>query len=195
MSDAASTGNLNPLEAADVSNGGNSATPDLVSATFKPGATSTDADQVVYTFDQGVTTTFVAGDFQVYYVDGSEDSSGSGARINPNNNTQVVVNYTNGTLTDAVGASVLPGAVTATNASGSNQADEVGVAGTSGTTGGQTPGRTAGPDLTGVKITQDPSDIFGAPGAYHVTYTFDQDVAVKTATRSTSTWPMGRRRL
>jgi len=187
VSDAATGGNDNPLQAADVANGGNTTDPDLVSVEFRPNATqgSTAVDQVIYTFDQNVASLGALTQFQVYKTDGSEENADGvtqpGTPINPTNPRQVAVNFADGALTNASGANVLPGAVVGT--SGSNEADEVGQASTSGSTTGQTPGRTAAPDLTDVTIARATSDIFGNEGEYQATYTFDEDAVVLDETK------------
>lgn len=176
----------NPQQAADVGNSGNTTTADLVSATFQPTATAangtTAIDQVLYTFDQAVTAATPA-DFQVYLtnattVTGATNAPFTGrAQINNGNPTQVLVDFPDGTLTNAVGASVLPGAVTDAN-NNASLADEVGVANQSSSS--TTPGRTDGPDLTGVAITQG-TDAFSQPnGVFTATYTFDDVVTAAT---------------
>ena len=159
-------GTTNPLQAATVA--GSTTAPDLMSAEFRPGAGTT-ADEVVYTFDQVVVVDVDAGNFRVYDTSGSDSGTnrvGTDARRNTENTRQVIVTFTATALDDAVGASVDAAAVTgATETAQPNAADEIGVA--TQTTRAITPGKTDGPDLTGVAVN---------PGAGSATYTFDEDV-------------------
>ena len=194
------SGNSNPLQAVDVSNGGNTAEPDLVSATLRPSVDGSNGgvDAVVFTFDTAVTAAaFTAGTpdtapaFQVYTDDGTVRTGTGRPTINTANATQVLVNFAGG-VGRVVGASVTDGAVTsgvtATNVVADvNEQDEVGVTGTAvGGTDGRTRGRTAAPDLTSVTIARGPSttDAFGnvTQGAFQATYTFDGDVDLVSET-------------
>lgn len=169
----------NPLHAHDVSPSITTPRPDLVSATFEPGATGV-LDGVTYTFDQTVTAAAVAL-FNVYRTDGTEVSAVAPqtATINPQNASQVRVTYPNGTLANAVGASAEEGA--ATGSGGVNRDDEVGVANVTNTT--RTPGVTTGPNLTAVALDRG-TDQFGNTTDYRVTYTFDEPVDPATVTAS-----------
>ena len=166
-------GNDNPLQAAEVANSGNSGSPDLVSVTFVPGATSTDNDQVIYAFDEPVSTTLgLVTLFNVYDVSGNETNPTTVTR-NPSNAQQVSATFGTTTLDNAVGASVEDGAVTGTTGlAAPNQEDEVGVANTQ--SGSVTPGSTDGPDLVSVTITP-VNDVFGNLSSVNVTYVFDED--------------------
>ena len=174
----ATAGNQNPLQAADVSGGGNTPEPDLVSVELRPAATTGGQNSALFVFDQAVTTANAAG-FFLYEVDGDE-IGGTNARVNTSGDSrQVLVDFP--TTVNVVGGNVRDNAVTAgmtaTNlVADNNEQDEVGVAGTSGGTTGQTAGRTAGPDLTGVAISRQQADVFGNPGNFQATYTFDEDV-------------------
>ncbi|MGN6575214.1 MAG: cell wall-binding repeat-containing protein [Nocardioides sp.] len=177
-------GDTNPLQAADVGNNGNSASPDLVSATLgnfaKDDAASN--DYIDYKFDEAVTALLVNGaNFRAYDASGEEISPAAtpAAVRSTADNTVVRVYYTDGFLLQAVGASVREGAVQADDGAPlANQEDEVGVANSnSNASAGSSTVRTAGPDLTGVTITAN-KDIFGTPtGTYTATYAFDEKLA------------------
>jgi hypothetical protein len=167
----------NELQAADVSNSGNSTDPDLVSVALRPDTDTdgagpdTDVDQALFTFDQNVTAA-TAGNFFLYTVDGAK-TAGTASAINAANPTQVLVDFNATATDDAVGGNIVTGAVTP-----SNDPDEAGVANT--TTGAsQTAGKTAAPDLTGVALS-DKKDAFDVVTATYATYTFDEVVATKT---------------
>jgi putative cell wall-binding protein len=169
-------GSVNPLQAADVANNGNTAAPDLVSVQFNQG-TDTTNDSALFTFDEGVDT-LVSNLFVVYDIDGTENRDGT-AQPNPNNNTQVLVTFADQTaLDDAVGGAVDQGAVSGTNDLNlDNQEDEVGVANERTTS--TTAGETASPQLTDVTLSQTTTtDAFGntTTGDFQATYTFDEDV-------------------
>ncbi len=168
---AAPAGNLNELQAADVS--GTSSEPDLVSATFQPSAGVAD-DQVLFVFDENVATA-VANRFAVYDIGGTS-VVGTAFAINPGNPTQVLVNFPDGTLSDAVGATVIDDAVTATDNGLGNEQDEVGVANAQ-TTAGQTPGQINAPELRSVALSVG-TDIFNNPTGFQALYTFDEPITV-----------------
>ena len=155
----------NPLEAAEVTNNGITANPDLLSAQFQPSTTG-GSDVVIYTFDQPVGIATLAK-YEVYDNVGVTTVAAGSTTINPSNANQVSVTFANGALANAVGAITLAGAATA------SLDDERGVAGTSGTSG-QTPKVTAGPDLKSVALVKT-TDTFGN-SVYTATYTFDQKV-------------------
>ena len=168
---ATSTGGAtNPLQVTNTPDQ-NTPRPELTQAAFQPDVQA-GADVVIYQFD--TTVTAAAGPFNVYNTDGTSTSS-SVATIGGPSNTQVRVVFPDGALNTAVGASANANAVTGAN--GTNQADEVGVANQSVTE--RTPGRTSGPNLTAVALSQ-PEDVFGQPGPTVATYTFDQNVAFTT---------------
>jgi len=180
--DAANT-SWNPLQSADVSAGGNTETPDLVSAVIvrnqpapAPAPPGTMIDAILYTFDEPVIDP-VAGQFSAYMSDGVTEINGAVAVRSTSNDTQVAVVFGPAGILDlAVGASVEPGAVDegAGAQNRPNLQDEVAVAnvGTGPTT---TSGRTAGPDLTGVAISER-RDPFGTLIGGRVVFTFDEDV-------------------
>lgn len=164
----------NPLQASNTPDG-NSPGPDLVSATLAPAANPANADQVIYTFDEPVACNTNA-DFFVYGQGGAPSTGGATACVvNAGNNNQVLVTFPAGTAVDsAVGASVEDGAVIVTSGTPGrvNRDDEVGV--TNSTIGGQTPGSTAGPDLTGVALSTS-TDALGNT-SFRAVYTFDENV-------------------
>ena len=180
-----SVGNHNPLQTADVSNGGNSETPDLVSAVAalnQPDANNTfgtgDLDAILFTFDEPVLVDD-GTDFCAYLADSTEVCVPADplAVRSTSNDTQVAAVFgPAGTLSTVVGAFVdIDGVTEATGGQNrNNQEDEVGIAnvGTGPTT---TSGRTAAPDLTGVAVTER-RDPFGTLIGARVTYTFDEDV-------------------
>ena len=164
----------NPLQASNTPDG-NSPGPDLVSASLAPAANPANADQVIYTFDEPVACGTLA-DFFVYGQGGAPSTGGATACVvNAGNNNQVLVTFPAGTAVDsAVGASVEDGAVTATSGTPGrvNRDDEVGVSNS--TIGGQSPGSTAGPDLTGVALGTT-TDALGNQ-SFRAVYTFDENV-------------------
>lgn len=190
-------GNANPLQAADVANSGNSETPDLVSAIAVRNQPDSDnltpwdtIDAILFTFDEpvlepvataGLPTPFDA--FQAYLSDGSELSGINAVRSTANDTQVAVIFGEGGTLDLAVGASVLEGAVQEGTGSQArdNQEDEVGLAnvGSGPTT---VSGRTAGPDLIDVAVTER-RDPFGTLIGARVTYTFDEDVVLDDETQ------------
>lgn len=171
VSDAAVGGNTNALQAADVSNAGNTADPDLVSATFLPSAGTTD-DQVLFRFDEAVASgSAVAANFGVYDAAGNSED-GTAATLSPTDPTQVLVNFPDGTLITAVGANVVDGAVAAADDGAANEQDEVGVA-SAVPVAGLTPGATAAPELRAVAL----NAATGTFGSFTATYTFDEAVA------------------
>jgi len=187
VADATSTF-FNPGQAVDVSSGGNSPDPDLVSATFQPSANpATTPDRVVYTFDEAVQNGTAtqpngpdASNFFVYDVNANPTgASGLGTpAVNPANATQVLIEFPAGTLTNAVGASVNDDAVFALDDGTENAPDEVGVSNTI-QPGSVNAGETSDPQLTAVALSQ-PTDLFGNPGPFVATYVFDEDVTLST---------------
>ena len=182
-------GNTNVLHAADVAAGGNTDTPDLVSCTFQPDVKGLDAttniDRIIYTFDEPVIVTGANTTFNAYLANSTEvDGQAAGGVFqgptrSTANDTQVAVDFADGTLATAVGCSVETGAVAeATNATATNRPDEVGVA-NSGVA--QTAGVTAGPDLTAVVLTAS-KDAFGTITGYVATYAFDEDIETTAGT-------------
>jgi putative cell wall-binding protein len=175
VSDASTGGNTNPLQAADVSAGGNTTGPDLVSAEFQPDAVANE-DRVIFVFDQAVTVPgfdpaaaeAAALLFNVYL---SNDEERTAIDVEQVSATRVAVDFANGVLATAVGASVEEGAVTG------GQEDEVGVQNDFIT--GRTSGETTGPQLTAVALTND-TDATGTVIGIRATYTFDEDVDLVT---------------
>jgi len=179
-------GNTNPLEAADVSNGGNSDGPDLSLAVFAPASDSTTADVVAYIFDEpvapgtipsgGVLYYATAANFGIYKTDGTTFSSWTACTRSTENNSTVLCLAPNGTINGStfVGANVKASTVTDTDTPATaNDADEVAVSPSGGSTAGAD--RTSGPDLTGVAENTVTSP-FGTV-SHTVTYTFDEDTA------------------
>jgi hypothetical protein len=151
-----------------------------VSVTFRPAANTTDADQVLLTFDQALATAPAGTAFTIYRANGSTQAGTGTPVINTANTSQVLVNFANGALANAVGVIVAENAVTATAEAAANRVDEEGAAGST-ATAGRTAGRTAGPDLTGVSLAQG-TDAFNNPSGFRATYTFDEDVALVNGT-------------
>ena len=185
-------GNLNPLQAADVGNSGNSASPDLVSATLGSFGRNTDGtfdgtnDYIDYKFDEAVTNVITGANFRAYDANGDEITPPAPAAVRSTaDNTVVRVFYPNGALVAAVGASVRDAAVHADDGAPlNNQEDEVGVANNNTATSSSSTVRTAGPDLNGV-VVNPVKDLFGTPtGAYTATYSFDEKLADNAVTGS-----------
>jgi putative cell wall-binding protein len=183
---AGSTNVQNSLQAADVTGGTpDSGGPDLVSASFNLDATTSGGspvDTATLVFDQGVATAGATSTFKAYFVGGTgSDLSPNTVGTSTTTPTQVLLTFSDGALTGAVGVNIADDAVlkaSGTNQGHGNEEDEVGVQGsTAGTTGGST----TGPDLTAVVRTA-AKDIFGNPtGGFNVTYVFDEDVDLLTA--------------
>ncbi|MEA3020134.1 MAG: hypothetical protein QOI47_1658, partial [Actinomycetota bacterium] len=174
VGDATGGGNTNPLEAADVSNSGNSSAPDLVSIVFAPDA-SVGSDVVAFVYDQAVLGTVTQGSHAIYTSGGATNNAAFCAR-STDNNSIIGCGFADNTLSQAtyVGGNVLAGAVTgADTLAQPNQADEVGATPSAGPTTGA--GLTDGPDLTGVAINTTTS-AFGTP-VYSATYTFDESTS------------------
>jgi putative cell wall-binding protein len=170
VSDASTGGNVNPLQAADLSNSGNSDGPDLALITFAPDAAAL-SDSVAFVFDEAVTAAPTASGFAIYTTTGSELAPLAVTR-STENNAIVIASYADNTLSGAsyVGGNVDPAAVT--DAQGvAGAADEVGAAPSQTTSG--TSGKTDGPDLTSVTI----SSVTSALGTvtYRAAFTFDED--------------------
>jgi putative cell wall-binding protein len=178
---AATPVNGNPLQSANVSNGGATSLPDLTSATFLPantGANTTAFDQVLYTFDQAVTPGAPAG-FHVFRA--NADQANGVALGTPAQNsagTQVLVNFAAGDLTNAVGASVDAAATT------TGKPASVGVAPVKTSSSNVTPGQVQAPQLTSVAINTI-TDQFGTK-SYTASYTFDKAVGVIASTANTA---------
>jgi hypothetical protein len=175
VSDAAAGGNFNPLQAAEAEgDDGNTEIPDLVSAQFFPGSTSTAQDRVAYTFDEPIDdgAAIVDANFNIYYTDGTQID---GANCTRDSARVVVCEFGTTGLEDAVGASVDEGAVVEDVAAGvarPNEEDEVGVQNTGATTGA---GFTEGPDLIEVNVEYD-TTVTGTRQGITATYTFDDDI-------------------
>ncbi|MEM7592715.1 MAG: hypothetical protein AAF383_14545 [Cyanobacteria bacterium P01_A01_bin.83] len=105
----------NPLASADVSNGGNTSDPDLVSVV--PDITT---NELIYTFDQEVNIDDDAG-FGFYRRNGREFDGSVARQLTP---TTVAVEFVDVDVSSAVGATVDNGAV-ADLQDDSNQPDEV----------------------------------------------------------------------
>jgi hypothetical protein len=167
----------NVLQAADVSQSGNSDFPDLVSVELRE-VNTTGGDQALFTFDEPISTASGSvnpGSLRLYYVEatGSTPAQGTGFQINPGDTRQVLVNYAEDAINNAVGGQALADAVLGTDGN-RNEDDEVGVANST-TTPGRTAGKIAGPDLIGVKLTTRTSPFGGVVGV-NATYTFDEAV-------------------
>ena len=183
-------GNENPLQSVDIADGGNTDSPDLVSASFQFAEETDDpfttvdeeADRVVYSFDETVSVVNEEA-FQVYDVTGGTTAAADGA-VTIANGSDVTVEFPAGTLADAVGANIevlgplaTDRAVVGSDGDGTdttdaNVRDEVGVA-----NDGAGLSTTQGPDLVSVTTSRD-----GA-GATSVTFTFDEpltDTALTT---------------
>jgi len=179
---AGGTGNTNPLEAADVSNGGNSDAPDLSLVVFAPASDSTSFDFVAYIFDESVSSTILSSSaFGIYKSTGATTNMSPGfcSRSTENNQT-VLCALGNGTINGStyVGGNVKAGAVNDTDTSpNTNDADEVGVSPSGSASAGAD--RTSGPDLVSVKVNSATSP-FGTV-THNVTYTFDEDTADASA--------------
>jgi hypothetical protein len=92
---------------------------------------------------------------------------------NSDNTSQISVAFPLGSLTNAVGASVLAGTVaSASGTNPPNRADEVASSATSTTVA---PGATAAPDLTGVLIAKT-NNSFGQLATTSVLYSFDSNI-------------------
>jgi putative cell wall-binding protein len=187
VKDADATANANVLQAADVSNSGNTIEPDLVSVTLRPGAEAGDADEAIFLFDEAVddtTTPPTATAFNLYDADGTVYSGTTNTGTTPvlvdeTNQRQVLVTFASGAADSAVGGNIVDGAVAAADNGAANEQDEVGVANTA-TAPSQTSGRTAGPDLTGVALATT-ENVFGTVTGVEATYTFDEGDLTATA--------------
>lgn len=167
------SGNANVQQAADVAS--TSADPDLVSITLQPSAGTT-ADGILAVFDENVTDVVTVGSVFAYGVDGTPTAA-NGFDVNDSNRTQVLFTFPDGTI-DAAGAEVVglyveDGAVVASDDATGNQEDEVGAANQ--TTGTQTVGATAAPQLVSVALSQT-TDTFGNVTGVKAAYTFDEAV-------------------
>ena len=185
----------NPLQAQDVTGDGATTRPDLVSAQFFDGFINGDAsgsvDQVLYTFDESVleptTNTGCSNTgacFVVYRTDGTEafgTVAGSPPRRPADNDRQIVVSFSDGSLGSATGASVRAGAVQEAIGTGGvnrfNRQDEVDVQGVTFATG-----RTTAPDLIACRreVTQR-NPVTGAATEFRLVFVFDEDVSPGTA--------------
>src|SRR5207302_7483472 len=113
------------------------------------------ADRVTYTFDKTITTPpALALGFMAFLATSSLAPHGAEKRclvvlchVNASSSTQVLVDFPDGLLALAVGASVVLGAVRAFSGGAANKDDSQGV---SNSATRQTSGSTAGPDLTSV---------------------------------------------
>jgi hypothetical protein len=173
--DSASTGTgNNPLEAADLA--GATDSPDLVSVTLQADATSgaDKVDRIIYTFDEAVTDVGVnAGDFVAYNNDGSEVTNNGDASRNPSNTKQVAVDFADGDLATAVGASVDTGGVTGFTTTNGNLPDEEAMTNSGAVS--LTPGKTSDPDL--ILVTVVPTkDAFGNVTGGAIAFTFDENL-------------------
>ena len=175
VSDASSGGNLNVLHAEGVDDSDTTIAPDLVAAEFIPGGSANDDDRVLFTFDEDV---FIGDNtrFVVYQQDTDEIRSVSAVR--QSNPTQVLATFPDAVsllgdrtpaLTNAVGASVLEGAVIeAGGVNRPNQEDEIGVLNAARNT--VIAGTTQGPDLTSVSINATQNT---------ATFTFDEALSAR----------------
>lgn len=172
---SAAGANPNPVQAADVANGGNSDGPDLALVVFAPDA-AVGTDVVGFIYDEEVTATVAAGGHGIYTTAGTENRAAACSRSTESNST-VTCAFADNTLAGAtyVGANVRAGTVTeAAVGALTNQADEVGVAPSAGPAAAGA-GLTDGPDLRSVTINTVVSP-FGNT-SYTATYVFDEDTA------------------
>jgi hypothetical protein len=164
------------LQAADVSNSGNTETPDLVSGQFLPTADRRPSDdlEVLYVFDEAVFVGSQSG-FVIYKTDGSEITSDSARR--DTDPTRVIATFPGeflvtgdpDPLENSVGISVVDGAVTeASGATRPNQEDEVGIDNPESRV--LIAGRTENPDLVRVEIGT------GSNGSRTGVYIFDESI-------------------
>jgi hypothetical protein len=160
-------GTANPLQVTQTGAAQDTtARPNLVSATRIP--TTGESAQVIFTFDVPVAGPD-AEDFLIYRPNGTEDEAlaSPAPQVNPTDARQVTVSFAAAAVDAAVGASVGTGGVT--NAGGNpNLVDEVGIQNVA--TVERVPGRTAGPDLLSVALSNPGGDGFRA------TYTFDAPI-------------------
>jgi putative cell wall-binding protein len=175
----------NPLEAVDVSNGGNSDAPDLALAVFAADAVA-NVDAVAYIFDEEILAAPVSGSgFRIYNTAGTQATSFAAARSSESNSA-VTAFFADNTLSGAtyVGASVVRDSVTEVPAAAlKNANDEVGVSPSAGPTPSSA-GTTDGPDLQSVVINTVTTP-FGNT-VYTATYTFDEDTADTAAAAATA---------
>jgi putative cell wall-binding protein len=166
--------NANPLQTADISNGGNTTNPDLVAAALQLDASVGGAarDAVVYQFDQAPGTPPVASNFRAYLSNGQEVLPTADAPVV--NGNVVTVFYNDAALSNATGASIRVNAVPGDGSPGvlGNDEDEVGV--TNGTLAGRTPGLVAGPQLVSASVER--ATVPLGEGPFQVRYLFDSDV-------------------
>lgn len=188
--------NGNALQAAPVSNDGNTQEPDLVSLQL-----SKNGNEALFTFDQDVTTNggvvndvapggnpSAASDFRLYKIDGTQVIGTSRTVLSSDRRKVVVTFAAVDAAVNAVGGNVLPGAVFASDSAGNpvltgsplattpvpNENDEEGVPNKS-PVDAQAAGATLSPDLVSLAITHG-SDAFGNPTGMEATYSFDEDV-------------------
>ena len=173
-------GNANVLQSIDLATGGNTDTPDLVTATFLPSMTDFDdpgttvdetQDLVTFTFDENINPTVINDDaFQVYDINAQTFDADEATRTS---STTVVAEFAPGTLASAVGASLEVQAVSAADGDADTQRnvrDEVGVDNPSASLG-----TTDGPDLQSVTVSRAESGLATAE------FMFDEDVDAVTA--------------
>lgn len=161
-------GVTNPLETTPPKVNPGSNSPDLASVSGTAG-TLGNPDVVLYTFDEALSgAPGSAADFLVYDNDGTEHG-GTAVHWSSGNTKAVAIDFPNGTLNKAVGASVVTGAA---NGAGGNdaQAAELPLTGAPSTV--RSPGLTTGPQLTGVEVKS--TDVLGT--IWVGIYTFDEAI-------------------
>jgi len=171
VNDTSATDEPNVLQAADIAAGGVSEDPDLNTVTLQEGP-STGYDLAIFTFDESIASADAFAKFHLYNDSGAV-VNGTAFDSTPVSGSSVAVRFAEDSIARVVGASVEEEAVTGTDGN-KNEDDEVGFA-NSGSSAGQTAGRTNGPDLTGVKVAQR-TTVFGGVVGADATYTFDEAV-------------------
>jgi hypothetical protein len=162
VDDTSSSSNRNPLQAADVSNSGNSSDPDLVSVNIDAGNTRAE-----YTFDEPVQVNTATADFRLYDRNGDE-MMGTSPTQSASDPSTIFVTFPANQLRAAVGASVDFNSVQGTTgaAGRDNERDEVPVTGQM-----FEAGRTTTADLIDVRVEPGTND------QLRVVYVFDETVA------------------
>jgi hypothetical protein len=164
-------GTANPLQVTQTGAMEDTATrPNLVSASRIP--TTTESAQVIFTFHEPVSSPDAAK-FRIYRPNGTEDEAlaSPAPQVNPTDARQVTVSFAAAAVDAAVGASVATGGVVKSGGTlqgAPNLVDEVGIQNVA--TAQRTPGRTDGPDLLSVALTNP-----GGAG-FRATYTFDAPI-------------------
>jgi len=179
-SNAPVPGNENPLQAVNVSNNGNVTNePNLESVTFR---NASDTDLVQFTFDRPVNPTvdgaaLNAALFAVY-LDSGEEIQGTAANRSPNaGEARIIFVRFNRNVEGFVGGSVEEGAVESSEApgAGNNNSPDEEASAPRQTTTTITGGRTEGPELTQVRISEVRNQQGQLTGV-RVVFVFDENV-------------------